>query len=50
MAVVVRRGEGLVLTLGDGLSFTVTVDDAEAGARIIRERLRLSPTGKSSGA
>lgn len=48
-AVVVRRGEALVLTLGDGLSFTVTVDDAEAGVRIIRDRLRLSGTGKSSG-
>ncbi|WP_327299104.1 MULTISPECIES: hypothetical protein [unclassified Streptomyces] len=42
-AVVVRRGEGLVLTLGDGRSFTVTVDDAEAAVRIIRDRLRLSP-------
>ncbi|MEV8566294.1 hypothetical protein AB0436_12080 [Streptomyces sp. NPDC051322] len=50
MAVVVRRGEGLVLTLGDGRSFTVTVDDAEAGVRIIRDRLRLSPGGRPSGA
>ncbi|MET9804442.1 hypothetical protein [Streptomyces sp. NPDC006368] len=38
-AVVVRRGEGLVLTLGDGRSFTVTVDDAEAAVRFIRHRL-----------
>ncbi|MGW6055611.1 hypothetical protein [Streptomyces sp. NPDC055189] len=38
-AVVVRRGEGLVLSLGDGRKFTVTVDDAEAAVRIIRDRL-----------
>ncbi|MEU9116872.1 hypothetical protein AB0D04_35260 [Streptomyces sp. NPDC048483] len=40
-AVVVRRGEGLVLTLGDGRTFTVTVDDAEAAVRCIRSRLSL---------
>ncbi|MFF8831415.1 hypothetical protein [Streptomyces sp. NPDC015131] len=40
-AVVVRRGEGLVLTLGDGRSFTVTVDDAETAVRVIRHRLGL---------
>ncbi|MQS35765.1 hypothetical protein [Streptomyces katsurahamanus] len=39
-AVVVRRGEGLVVTLGDGLTFTVTVDDAESAVRAIRDRLR----------
>ncbi|MGW8764098.1 hypothetical protein ACWGN5_16500 [Streptomyces sp. NPDC055815] len=39
-AVVVRRGEGLVLRLGDGLTFTVTVDDAESAVRVIRARLR----------
>ncbi|WP_037672733.1 hypothetical protein [Streptomyces globisporus] len=39
-AVIVRRGEGLVLRLGDGLSFTVTVDDAESAVRVIRARLR----------
>ncbi|MFG3496383.1 hypothetical protein [Streptomyces sp. NPDC047928] len=39
-AVVVRRGEGVVLTLGDGRSFTVTVDDAETAVRVIRRRLR----------
>ena len=38
-AVVVRRGEGLVLRLGDGHSFTVTVDDAEEAVRVIRARL-----------
>ncbi|MFI6643926.1 hypothetical protein [Streptomyces sp. NPDC050504] len=41
-AVVVRRGEGVVLRLGDGRVFTVTVDDAEAAVRVIRERLRLA--------
>lgn len=46
-AVVVRRGEGLVLRLGDGRSFTVTVDDAEAAVRFIRERLHLPATGKN---
>ncbi|MGP4004086.1 hypothetical protein [Streptomyces sp. 8N706] len=39
-AVVVRRGEGLVLRLGDGCVFTVTVDDAEDAVRVIRDRLR----------
>ncbi|KUF14720.1 MULTISPECIES: hypothetical protein [Streptomyces] len=39
-AVVVRRGEGVVLMLGDGRKFTVTVDNAEAAVRIIRDRLR----------
>jgi hypothetical protein len=39
-AVIVRRGEGVVLSLGDGRKFTVTVDDAEAAVRIIRDRLR----------
>ncbi|MFF8289337.1 hypothetical protein ACF068_08960 [Streptomyces sp. NPDC016309] len=50
-AVVVRRGEGLVLTLSDGRTFTVTVDDAETAVHVIRHRLRLrhrhrpAPTG-----
>ncbi|MFD7866803.1 hypothetical protein [Streptomyces sp. NPDC057682] len=48
-AVVVRRGEGLVLRLGDGRTFTVTVDDAEAGARFIRDRLHLSAPGSATG-
>ncbi|MEU3746012.1 MULTISPECIES: hypothetical protein [Streptomyces] len=39
-AVIVRRGEGLVLRLGDGRTFTVTVDDAESAVRVIRDRLR----------
>ncbi|MFI2433176.1 hypothetical protein [Streptomyces sp. NPDC018693] len=38
-AVVVRRGEGVVLRLWDGHSFTITVDDAEAAVRAIRNRL-----------
>ncbi|MEU7318579.1 hypothetical protein [Streptomyces sp. NPDC007083] len=38
-AVVIRRGEGLVLRLGDGRLFTVTVDDAEAAVHHIRTRL-----------
>ncbi|MFE0424772.1 hypothetical protein [Streptomyces sp. NPDC058953] len=42
-AVVVRRGEGIVVTLGDGLRFTVTVDDAEAAVRAIRDRLTPRP-------
>ncbi|MFD9792844.1 hypothetical protein ACFWXK_18040 [Streptomyces sp. NPDC059070] len=45
-AVVVRRGEGVVLRLGDGRVFTVTVDDAEAAVRVIRDRLRLLGTIK----
>ncbi|MFF6996247.1 hypothetical protein ACFY93_15050 [Streptomyces sp. NPDC008313] len=39
-AVIVRRGEGLVLRLGDGHTFTITVDNAETAVRIIRDRLR----------
>ncbi|MFE3826998.1 hypothetical protein [Streptomyces sp. NPDC059092] len=42
-AVVVRRGEALVLKLGDGRTFTVTVDDAESAVRVIRHRLGLLP-------
>ncbi|WP_326806520.1 hypothetical protein OG533_38445 [Streptomyces sp. NBC_01186] len=38
-AVIVRRGEGLVLRLGDGRVFTVTVDDAETAVHHIRSRL-----------
>ncbi|MDX3452360.1 hypothetical protein PV396_10460 [Streptomyces sp. ME02-8801-2C] len=39
-AVVVRQGEGVVLRLGDGHTFTITVDNAEAAVRVIRDRLR----------
>ncbi|WP_282692330.1 hypothetical protein [Streptomyces sp. CC208A] len=39
-AVVVRRGEGLVLRLADGRSFTVTVDGAASAVDSIRARLR----------
>lgn len=39
-AVIVRRGEGLELTLDDGKLFTVTVDDAENAVRVIRAHLR----------
>lgn len=49
-AVVVRRGEALVLKLGDGRTFTVTVDDAEAAVRIIRNRLLLLPKSDAAGA
>ncbi|MFF9011879.1 hypothetical protein ACF09C_02765 [Streptomyces sp. NPDC014870] len=39
-AVIVRRGEALLLRLKDGRTFTVTVDDAESGVRVILDRLR----------
>ncbi|MBV2352902.1 hypothetical protein KUM39_00770 [Streptomyces sp. J2-1] len=39
-AVVVRRGEGVVLSLWDGHTFTITVDNAESAVRMIRARLR----------
>ncbi|MEU7551840.1 hypothetical protein AB0B01_05640 [Streptomyces sp. NPDC044571] len=39
-AVIVRRGEGLELRLGDGKAFTVTVDDAENAVRVIQTHLR----------
>ncbi|MFF0064963.1 hypothetical protein ACFYRC_26080 [Streptomyces sp. NPDC005279] len=48
-AVVVRRGEGIVVTLGDGRTFTVTVDDAEAAVRAIRGRLGLAESNKAVG-
>ncbi|MFE6223967.1 MULTISPECIES: hypothetical protein [unclassified Streptomyces] len=49
-AVVVRRGEGLVLRLADGRTFTVTVDGARGAVDSIRGRLRRpappqTPTG-----
>ncbi|MEU5098226.1 hypothetical protein [Streptomyces sp. NPDC020996] len=46
-AVVVRRGEGVVLRLWDGHTFTVTVDDAESAVRVIRDRLRPGPSAAS---
>lgn len=48
-AVVVRRGEALVLSLGDGRKFTVTVDDADAAVQVIRDRLGLHPAGRAAG-
>ncbi|MFJ4963147.1 hypothetical protein ACIP6P_11990 [Streptomyces sp. NPDC088729] len=48
-AVVVRKGEGMALLLGDGRTFTVTVDDAEAAVRFIRRHLHLAPTSTSTG-
>ncbi|MEV1047871.1 hypothetical protein [Streptomyces sp. NPDC049916] len=45
-AVVVRKGEGMILTLADGRTFTVTVDDAASAVRFIRRRLHLSAVGK----
>lgn len=44
-AVIVRRGEGVVLQLGDGHTFTITVDNAESMVRIIRDRLRPATPG-----
>lgn len=44
-AVIVRRGEGVVLLLGDGHTFTITVDNAEAAVRIIRDHLRATTPG-----
>ncbi|WP_330341553.1 hypothetical protein [Streptomyces sp. NBC_00557] len=44
-AVVVRRGEGIVLRLWDGHTFTITVDNAEAAVRAIRDRLRTITPG-----
>jgi hypothetical protein len=43
--VVVRRGEGIVLRLWDGHTFTITVDNAEAAVRAIRDRLRTITPG-----
>ncbi|MEO3762483.1 hypothetical protein [Streptomyces sp. B8F3] len=44
-AVVVRRGEGLVLRLANDHDFTITVDNAEEAVRAIRDRLRHPLTG-----
>jgi hypothetical protein len=43
-AVVVRRGEAVVLRLGDGHTFTITVDNAETAVRVIRDRLSPAPS------
>lgn len=48
-AVVVRKGEGMALRLGDGRTFTVTVDDAETAVRFIRERLRPAARAERGG-
>ncbi|MGW0629071.1 hypothetical protein [Streptomyces sp. NPDC002758] len=44
-AVVVRKGEGVVLRLWDGHTFTITVDNAESAVRVIKDRLRSTATG-----
>ncbi|HET6856495.1 MAG TPA: hypothetical protein VFH94_05295 [Streptomyces sp.] len=49
-AVIVRRGEGVVLKLGDGRTFTVTVDDAEAAVRVIHHLLSRATPGKAAEA
>lgn len=46
-AVVVRRGEGIVLRLWDGHTFTITVDNAESAVRVIRDRLRPPTPGRA---
>ncbi|MFH9979299.1 hypothetical protein ACH4ND_08605 [Streptomyces sp. NPDC017179] len=45
-AVVVRRGEGVVLRLWDGHTFTITIDNAETAVHVIRDRLRPSASGR----
>ncbi|MGW0613625.1 hypothetical protein [Streptomyces sp. NPDC002788] len=47
-AVVVRQGEGVVLELWDGHTFTITVDDAEAAVRVIEARLRPTKPGAAA--
>ncbi|WP_434587674.1 hypothetical protein [Streptomyces sp. A5-4] len=49
-AVIVRRGEGIVLKLGDGRTFTVTVDDAEAAVRVIHDLLSRAIPGRPAEA
>ena len=48
-AVVVRRGPGVVIDLGTGHRFTVTVDDAEGAVQTIRDllRVRARPGGRA---
>ncbi|GHE56069.1 lipoprotein [Streptomyces spiralis] len=45
-AVVVRRGEGVVLRLWDGHTFTITVDNAESAVRVIKDRLHPPARGR----
>ncbi|MFG2882605.1 hypothetical protein ACGFYV_09860 [Streptomyces sp. NPDC048297] len=47
-AVVVRRGEGIVLSLWDGHTFTITVDNAESAVRVIRDRLSTITPGTAA--
>lgn len=49
-AVVVRRGPAVVLELGGGHRFTVTVDDAEGAVTAIQERLRTRAGAGANGA
>ncbi|MEU5090523.1 hypothetical protein [Streptomyces sp. NPDC021356] len=46
-AVVVRRGEGIVLSLWDGHTFTITVDNAESAVRVIKDRLGPPTPGRA---
>ncbi|GAA2912268.1 lipoprotein [Streptomyces mexicanus] len=46
-AVVVRRGEGIVLRLWDGHTFTITIDNAESAVHVIKDRLRPSASGRA---
>jgi hypothetical protein len=48
-AVVVRRGPGLVIDLGSGRFFTVTVDDPEGAVQAIRDGLLLRGTRPAAG-
>lgn len=50
VGMIVREGEGVILKLGDGGTFSVTVDDAQTAVRVIRGRLGLGTTGKAAGA
>ncbi|MCW5252119.1 MULTISPECIES: hypothetical protein [unclassified Streptomyces] len=45
-AVVVRRGEGMILRLWDGHTLTITVDDAESAVRVITGLLRPRSPGQ----
>ncbi|WP_405637151.1 hypothetical protein OHB53_40240 [Streptomyces sp. NBC_00056] len=47
-AVIVRRGEGVVVILGDGRKFTVTVDNAESAVRAIHARLKPTSVGPAA--